>query len=158
MKQISRRAFSLVEVVLALGVVSFAVLTLLALIPNGMGNFQKAQTNNVETQIVQQVNNELQNAPYSTLFDTNGAALSAITEYRNSYDMEGELVTNAASENPVLYTVTLNSYLFTNISSSGVPSSLTNSTGQALAQTVQINVNCHNQTNTFTTLIVNKGY
>lgn len=157
MKPISSRAFTLVEVVIALAVVSFAVVTLLALIPTGMSVFQQAQTNNVETQIVQKVNTELQNASFATLFTGNpGSATTNITSYSNLYDMEGDPVTNAAtSPNPPVYTVTMTAYPFTNAWSN---SSLTNSSGQYLAQTVQFNVIFHHATNTYTTLVVNKGY
>ena len=161
MKKITSPAFTLVEVVLALGVVSFAVVTLLALIPTGMSVFQQAQTNNVETQIVQQINTELQNAPFSSLFSATGVGTNTTVfgaSGTRSYDMEGNYLTGpATSPNPPVYIVTLTSYPFTNVTGNG-PINLTTSPGQVLAQTVQFNVAFHNRTNTYSTLIVNKGY
>jgi uncharacterized protein (TIGR02598 family) len=151
-------AFSLVEVVLAMGVVSFAILTLLALVPAGMAGFQQAQTNNVETDIIQKINTELQNAPYSSLFNTTTGAATNTTVFGSAgtryYDMEGDSLTGQAG---AVYTVTLSAYPFTN-ASSGSPGNITNSSGYCLAQTVQFNVLYHNHTNTFSTLVVNKGY
>lgn len=151
------RAFSLVEVVLAMGVVSFALLTLLALVPTGMNGFQQAQTNNVETDIVQKINTELQNAPYSTLFSSAGVGTNTAVFGSSGvhyYDMEGDLTNSAGS----VYSVTLSSYPFTNVTAGG-PINLTNSsTGNFLAQTVQFGVVYHNHTNNFSSLLVNKGY
>jgi uncharacterized protein (TIGR02598 family) len=148
-------AFSLVEVVLAMGVVSFAILTLLALIPAGMNGFQQAQTNNVETDIVQKINTELQNSPYSSLFNSAGTATNALITGTRWYDMEGDYLTNSTGG---VYSVTLNTYPFTNVSASGAMNFTNSSSGSVLAQTVQFNVLYHNHTNTFNTLVVNKGY
>jgi uncharacterized protein (TIGR02598 family) len=156
----NRNAFSLVEVVIALGIVSFAIITLLALIPTGMSGFQQAQTSSVETQIVQQLNTELQNTPYTALFDTNSGAGTNTTVFGATgarfYDMEGEM-TNSSSPNPPVYIATMTSYPFTNVTG-GTSANLTNSSHLILAQTVQINLAFHNQTNSFTTLVVYKGY
>ncbi len=71
------------------------------------------------------------------------------------YDMEGNSLSSSAG---AVYSVTLNSYPFTNVSSGG-SINLTNSTsGSVLAQTVQFNIVFHNHTNTFSSLVVNKGY
>jgi uncharacterized protein (TIGR02598 family) len=151
-------AFSLVEVVLAMGVVSFAILTLLALVPTGMNGFQQAQTNNVETDIVQKINTELQNAPYSSLFSSGGAATNA-TVFGSSgvryYDMEGD---SLASPTGAVYLVSLSAYPFTNVASDGTAMNISTSSGSILAQTVQFNVVYHNHTNSFSSLVVNKGY
>ena len=156
----NRSAFSLVEVVIALGVVSFAVITLLALIPTGLSGFQQAQTSSVETQIVQQLNTELQNTPYAALFDTNSGAGTNTAVFGATgarfYDMEGDL-TNTSSPNLPVYVATMMSYPFTNVMG-GSSINLTNSSRLILAQTVQINLAFHNQTNAFTTLVVYKGY
>ena len=151
-------AFSLVEVVIAMGVVSFAILTLLALVPTGMNGFQQAQTNNVETDIVQKINTELQNAPYSELFSSAGVGTNA-TVFGSSgvryYDMEGDSLGSSAG---AVYSVTLSSYPFTNVSSGGPMNFTSSSSGNFLAQTVQFNIVSRNHTNTFSALVVNKGY
>jgi uncharacterized protein (TIGR02598 family) len=154
-------AFSLVEVVIALAIVSFAVLTLMALIPAGIGTFQQAQTDNVETQIVQDVNNELQNSPYTNLFDGTGNPQSGFTSFDGrTYDVEGEPIkasgttATAGSTNTPVYTLSLSN---SNLMVDGISSPLTNSAA-VLAETVQILIAHHNTTNVFSTVVVNKGY
>lgn len=153
-------AFSLVEVVLALGVVSFAVITMLALVPTSMTVYQQAEANNVETQIVQKVSTELQNAPYHSLFNPAGVGTNTTvfgTTGERFYDMEGDLTNGQSSPNPAVYAVTMTSYPFTNVSSGG-PMTFADGSGNVLAQTVQFNIVSHSRTNTFSALIVNKGY
>ncbi|HEY8967363.1 MAG TPA: Verru_Chthon cassette protein B [Candidatus Methylacidiphilales bacterium] len=80
-----RGGFSLVEVALALGIVSFAMVSLLALIPVGLGSFQKAMSLTVEAQIVQAITADLGVQKYSTLssaqyfYDVQGTPVTAAT-------------------------------------------------------------------------------
>ena len=59
--------FSLVECVLAIGVVSFAFVSILAMIPMGMTAFRQAVDTTVGSQIVHRLINEAQQTDYSTL-------------------------------------------------------------------------------------------
>lgn len=52
-------AFSLVEVVLALGMMSFAMVSVLGLIPVGLGNFRDARKLSVESGIAQRLAGDL---------------------------------------------------------------------------------------------------
>jgi uncharacterized protein (TIGR02598 family) len=78
----TRAAFSLVEVVLALGVVSFAMMGLVGLIPVGLQTSREAINITVESQIVQSLAGDLQLADYSKLaggtfhFDEQGTAVA----------------------------------------------------------------------------------
>jgi len=65
----NERAFSLIEVVLAVGVVAFAFVAILGLIPAGMGQFRQAVDTSVCAQIAQRVINDAQQADFSTLID-----------------------------------------------------------------------------------------
>ncbi|RYD84735.1 MAG: Verru_Chthon cassette protein B [Verrucomicrobiaceae bacterium] len=57
----SRRAgFSLVEVTMAIGVISFAFVALLGLLPAGMSNFRAAIDTNNETRILQSITGKVQ--------------------------------------------------------------------------------------------------
>lgn len=58
-------AFTLVETVLAIGIVSFAMISILGLVPVGLGTFRKAMNLTVESAIVQSVAGELQRIDYS---------------------------------------------------------------------------------------------
>src|SRR3954468_2269565 len=63
------RGFSLVEVVIAVGVVAFAFVAILGLIPAGMGQFRQAIDTSVCAQIAQRVINDAQETDFTTLVD-----------------------------------------------------------------------------------------
>jgi uncharacterized protein (TIGR02598 family) len=65
------RAFSLVEIVISLAVISFTFVTLIGLLGVGSLSFRNANTTSVATQIGQRVINELQQTDFTDL--TNGA-------------------------------------------------------------------------------------
>jgi uncharacterized protein (TIGR02598 family) len=64
-----RRAFNLIEVTIALGIVAFAFVGLFALLPNGMQTFRRSMELSVCTQIAQRVINDAQQTDFSTLID-----------------------------------------------------------------------------------------
>jgi hypothetical protein len=64
-----RRAFSLVEVALAVGVFSVALVAIFALLPNGMTNFRTAVDISVTAQIAQRVLQDAQQAEFDDLVD-----------------------------------------------------------------------------------------
>lgn len=66
-----RNAFTLVESVMAIGIVSFAMLSILGLIPVGLGTFRNAMNLTVETTIVQAVSGDLLRTDYADLAATN---------------------------------------------------------------------------------------
>lgn len=65
------RAFTLVESVMAIGIVSFAMVSILGLIPVGLGTFRKAMNLTVETTILQAVSGELLRTDYANVKATN---------------------------------------------------------------------------------------
>jgi uncharacterized protein (TIGR02598 family) len=60
-------AFSLAEVLLAMAITSFALLTLLAVLPEGLNSLQDAQKQAAEARIVQQLTTQFQALPWSQL-------------------------------------------------------------------------------------------
>lgn len=66
---IESRAFSLIEVVLAVGVVAFAFVAIMGLIPAGMTQFRQAIDTSVCAQIAQRIINEAQETDFTTLID-----------------------------------------------------------------------------------------
>ncbi len=60
-------AFSLVEIALALGVISFAFVALMGLLPIGMTLFGNAMSNSVHAQIVQRVISDAEQTDFPTL-------------------------------------------------------------------------------------------
>lgn len=71
------RAFSLVEVVLAIGVVAFAFVAILGLLPAGMTQFRQAVDTTVCAQIAQRVIGDAQQTDFDTLIDVKNLPSSA---------------------------------------------------------------------------------
>lgn len=64
---LSSRAFTLVEVTMALGIASFAILSMLGIMVVGLNTMRGAIDTTVQAQIVQQVVGSLKQANFSTL-------------------------------------------------------------------------------------------
>ncbi len=90
------KAFSLIEVVIAIGIVSFAFVCLLGLLPVGLAAFRQSIDTTVGSQIVQRVVNEAQQTDYSSL-TTSGTT-------QRYFDDQANEVT-AANANNSIYTV-----------------------------------------------------
>lgn len=65
------RAFTLIEIVIALGIVAFALVALLGLLPAGLKNFKGTMNTAVGSQIAQRVFNDLQIADWGNIGSTN---------------------------------------------------------------------------------------
>ncbi|MBE2204634.1 MAG: Verru_Chthon cassette protein B [Chthoniobacterales bacterium] len=65
--RLGSRAFSLVETVLALGIVSFGCVSIMGLLPCGLQVFRKAMDITLEGQITQQVVGQIGQSPYDRL-------------------------------------------------------------------------------------------
>ncbi|HSI85540.1 MAG: hypothetical protein ACAI35_01465 [Candidatus Methylacidiphilales bacterium] len=76
--------FSLVEVIMALGVMSFAMMGMLGLLSVGLTNFQKSMDLTVRAQITQDLTFMLQRTPFTDL-----ASSSSLARY---YDDEGRIL------------------------------------------------------------------
>ena len=61
----------MVEVVLAVGVAAFALVTLMALLPAGLNTFKGSMNTSMGTQIAQRVFNDLQISDFSSIESTN---------------------------------------------------------------------------------------
>jgi uncharacterized protein (TIGR02598 family) len=94
--------FSLVETVLAMGIVSFAMLGILGLVPLGLSHFRQAMTMTAESQILQGLSNDLLLADYDKLVNQFTVSGGKVTYY---YDDQGGEVDSGAEER--LYTVTV---------------------------------------------------
>lgn len=64
-----RRAFSLVEVALAVGVLAVALVGLISLMPSGLASFRTAMDTSVTAQIAQRVLHDAQQAEFDQLID-----------------------------------------------------------------------------------------
>lgn len=84
--------FSLIELTIALGIVGFALVAILGLVPVGMKAFQDAMRLNVEAEIVQTVARELENTPWkrpteSGLPGASGGVPNGLADYLSSYPL-----------------------------------------------------------------------
>lgn len=80
--------FSLVEVTLAIGIVSFAMLALLGAVPVGLSTMRQAADHTVESQIVRQISAEALYTPFSKLATNYAGATLCFSD-------EGLALTNA---------------------------------------------------------------
>lgn len=65
-------AFTLIETVLAIGIVSFAFVALMGLLPCGLQVFRKAMDTTLEGQMVQHLTGQLNQTPYNDLAQLQG--------------------------------------------------------------------------------------
>ena len=98
-------AFSLVEVVLAIGVISFCLLTVLGLMPVGLSTLRRAMDTTTETQIVKQIGGNALLTPYSKL----GTDFSGKSFYFNA-DGQAETVVSADTRYEVKTSLTNAAY------------------------------------------------
>lgn len=77
----ARSGFSLVEVVLAIGVIAFAFVSIFALLPTGMGISRQAMDASVGSQIAQRVINDAQQSDFPELLkDAGGRTISGTNQ------------------------------------------------------------------------------
>ena len=95
----SSPGFSLVEVTLAMGLVSFSLVGLMGLLPVGLSNFREAMELQTQARIAQQIAAEFQLMPFSQV-----TAGSYQGDFPRHYDEEGSKVSAAEA----IYTVTAN--------------------------------------------------
>jgi len=74
--KIRSSAFTLVETVLAIGIVSFAFMAILGLLPCGLQTFRKAMDATLEGQIAQHLVGQISQTPYDGLADLQGQTYS----------------------------------------------------------------------------------
>ena len=104
----SRSAFSIIEICIALGIVAFAFVALIGLLPVGLGNFGVAMNTQTCAQIYQKIAGELQESDFDTLLankvQTGGQPEPMFFRYELRYfDTEG---TEVKSDSPnIIYTV-----------------------------------------------------
>jgi uncharacterized protein (TIGR02598 family) len=148
------QGFSLVEVAISMAVVSFAIISILGLVPMGMTNFRLALNNTVQSQIVQSVTSELEQTSFTNAVFTPG------TSTYGTYDNDGNATTLASQ---VIYTAALT---VAPVNGTSQPVNLVNSTANvpttmqtsANAVTISIvNKSQPAQTNTYSIIVANQN-
>jgi uncharacterized protein (TIGR02598 family) len=121
--------FSLVEIMIAMGVVSFSFITLMGLLGVGAVNFHKANTTSITTQIAQQVINQAQQSDFSDLITPQGQATPSTTAFTNAvryFDDAGNEIINSAEYKNAVYQVNTRITPATLLPQSGAPAPTTN--------------------------------
>ena len=121
--------FSLIEVALSLGIIGFAMTALIGLLPFGLLTFKQAMTNTVESEIVQNLTNDILLSNFSNLHQYNGQSYS--------YDKEGVSLSDSTG---AIYTATVS---MKGVDGSNSPTGLINngvSTSATAANTSAYNV------------------
>jgi uncharacterized protein (TIGR02598 family) len=72
-----KAGFSLVEVVLAVGIMALGVVTILGLLPHGLEMSRRTANEQAQTRIVEQITGELQSSSWATLGGIVGSTASA---------------------------------------------------------------------------------
>lgn len=89
----TQKGFSLVEVVLAVGIMAMGVVTILGLLPHGMEMSRKTANEQAETRIVEQLVGEMQSADWTTM----GGLIGGGSEIKAYFDDQGLRLLNAES-------------------------------------------------------------
>lgn len=142
--QFKARGFSLIETVLAIGVVSFAMLGILGMIPLGLNNFRTAMTYTAESEIVQNLSNQVYREDYATLDS------STVSKY---YDLQGNYLEDGGTDKSWVFKadVAVSNFTQDKIPGGGDPNSV-----MAKAVTISVLNRTTNSTSLYS-LIVNKG-
>lgn len=140
----NRNAFSLIEVVLALGVVSVALIPLFGLLPAGLGTFRGSIDRSVSTQIAQAIISEARQTDFANLTTLQTAAGSPLR-----FTEEGDKTTDA-SKTIYVARVTVETQVgvpstasFTNSSIARVRVNVANSPNGSEAPITSNSTSCH---------------
>jgi uncharacterized protein (TIGR02598 family) len=154
-RRLGSAAFSLVEVVLALGVMSFALTGIVGLLPVGLSHFRKAMDQTIQSQIAQEVTYMVQRTPFQNI-DSLGSESNPTVTY---YDQEGTPVSQKES----VYTVSTSAVSDSGLNGLLAPTwSLDSNTGKALNNVKAVKISITNRTfpnysQTITTYVANAG-
>jgi uncharacterized protein (TIGR02598 family) len=94
------RAFTLIETVLAIGIVSFAFVALMGLLPCGLQVFRKAMDATLEGQVVQHLVGKISQTPYDELGQLQGKSFW--------FDEAGGQVAEGSADGIYLASISLN--------------------------------------------------
>lgn len=118
-----RRAFSLIEVAMAIGILSFCLISIMGLIPVALQTSRQSMNKNTEIRMLQAARAALLNTPYSALA-TNGYF---------SFDADGFLLSSSGSER---YRVFYDNNPFTTLPGSGQSADRLTTTRLSFSNTV----------------------
>ena len=132
-------AFTLVEVTISLGIVAFAMVSLVGMLPAGLSNFRTAMATTIEAQIVQALTDDILVTDFSNL--------SKLTNQEYTYDSRG--VATVSGDAGTVYTAKITLQPLDDLHSYPVNLTLQpkNAPQQDEAYNVQIEISRKNQPN-----------
>jgi uncharacterized protein (TIGR02598 family) len=146
-----REAFSLVEVVLAIGIVAFAVLAIIGTLPIGLKSVQNAETLQATSNIANQLRGQMQQLSFSgNPSGTNTIQQMASTI--NYYTTDG-ILSNNATTGPYYYRATFGVQSISASTTSVVNASFNTNNAQSIVVNLAYPPGVWNQTNTFSLLV-----
>ncbi len=125
------QGFNLIEVTVALAVISFSCTCLLGLLPASMSAYHQAMGNTVEAEIVQSISNDLALNKFSTLSGYASAPTTIPTYY---YDNEGGILPGTTGH---IYQAT---FTLTQITSANSPANIDPATGPVGGYLVTVSI------------------
>lgn len=148
-----REAFSLIEVALAMGIISFSLLVVLGLMPVGLDTMRQAMDSTQKAQILRRISGEVMLTPWSQLKGTN-----SLDGKKRFFDDEGQEQTITSTNANTRYWAQLS---VTNIlfpGSATVDARLiTNSMQSVKVTLVSVNASPSEKTNIFSIPVANSG-
>jgi uncharacterized protein (TIGR02598 family) len=135
--------FSLVEIALCLGILGFSMTALIGMLPLGLTAFKQAMANTTESEIVQNVSNDILLANFTDL-----------SQYNNQsyyFDYEGMPLTTSTG---AIYTATISMKV---VGSSNSPASLVNNTSAYYVTITISNVTDPTQSHAYQVIVANNN-
>jgi uncharacterized protein (TIGR02598 family) len=94
------RGFSLVEVVLALGVTSFVLMALIGALPAGVKTVKDSMNDSARSNILQEIRGELEEVTFGTSASASDNLVTTLASQTNYYSPEGLLLTSTGGAVP----------------------------------------------------------
>lgn len=137
--------FSLVEVAIALAIMGFACVTLIGMIPMGLTSFHQAMGNTVESEIVQNLSNDMLLANFSDLYQYSYANSTTTTHQTYYYNNEGSPATGTGTPpSDAVYTVVVTLVPLTSTTSTSTSNSPTGLTANGISTATTANTSAYN--------------
>ncbi len=95
-----KKGFSLVELVIAIGIFSFATVAIIGLIPVGLNIFQKSSTSVAQTLISRNLSREIWQTDYSSILTNRPNFVKMFPRYYDHEGMQVDLPQNAFYQVP----------------------------------------------------------
>lgn len=102
-----KQSFSLIECVVALGIVAFAFVTLVGLLPSALQQFKTSRQESVQSEVVKYIDTQIQETPFTNLVNAQSAGVNpGLQNGQFGFDDEGFPVATYGATNQVYAALT----------------------------------------------------